>query len=782
MTSSMSPHAGARRAHLLVLSLLALGLVAAPSASAASARAERAAAERTLREVRIAASGRGNGEDLSRALRDLANRRAALSARDRRAADSILARPTDSPADPGDAESGADYTVAEETPLCSDLFCVHYVGTTDDAPVMTDASGRAGVPDYVERVLAVFEEVYIKENSPAPTGLGWPKAPSDGNLGGGDKGQLDVYLADIGGKNLYGYVATDPGQTAKEKHSYQVMDDDYAEFDGDKSLQVTAAHEYHHVLQNGINSTLDAWVFEATATWMEEKVYPEINDYFQYLGPWSSGVALSKPLTTFDSTQGSPQENFQYGSAVWNHFLENRFGDNGKNTVLTTWTGSDAQQDGLAAYDRAITSAGGGSFGRTFAEFAASVAEWKSTPERFGPDVTATKWPDVARAGSLGLGADATTRTLDHASFAFLDVTGASGDIRLEATFPKDVHGAVALIGRSGAVGSGPLAGDFVEAPAGGAVSVQLANAGSFQRVTAVLVNADRRHGPQAENGDYPWTADGSTVSARVARVETQPPPDSTAPDTVIGSGPSGTVSGGSHSFAFSSTEEGSAFACSLDGGAFEACTSPKAYAGLASGGHTFSVRATDAAGNADATPATRSFTISAPPEQTPTPTPTQTSTPTPSPTPSPTPGPTPVAPVAPVAKPIAPAPAVADTAGPVVLIPAKNKSLKATRAGVVPFAFGPAQENTTGVLSLKSSGKVRATPRGAKKTLALGAASFQALKGQDLVIRVKLGGKAQKALKRLKRLKVQATVTLRDAKGNATIETYTFTLKAPGR
>jgi peptidoglycan/xylan/chitin deacetylase (PgdA/CDA1 family) len=90
----------------------------------------------------------------------------------------------------------------------------------------------------------------------------------------------------------------------------------------------------------------------------------------------------------------------------------------------------------------------------------------------------------------------------------------------------------------------------------------------------------------------------------------TPPPPDTTPPDTTIGSGPSGTVSSTSASFTFSSSESNSTFGCALDGGAFTSCTSPQAYTGLANGSHTFSVRATDAAGNVDATPATRTWTI----------------------------------------------------------------------------------------------------------------------------------------------------------------------------
>ena len=90
----------------------------------------------------------------------------------------------------------------------------------------------------------------------------------------------------------------------------------------------------------------------------------------------------------------------------------------------------------------------------------------------------------------------------------------------------------------------------------------------------------------------------------------TAPAPDTTDPQTTIDAGPTATTASTSAGFAFSSDEPGSTFSCSLDGGAYAACTSPKTYTGLAVGSHSFAVVATDAAGNADDSPATQAWTI----------------------------------------------------------------------------------------------------------------------------------------------------------------------------
>jgi hypothetical protein len=98
-------------------------------------------------------------------------------------------------------------------------------------------------------------------------------------------------------------------------------------------------------------------------------------------------------------------------------------------------------------------------------------------------------------------------------------------------------------------------------------------------------------------------------------------------PETTITSGPCGPfyrdgdiyqvwpckpTTSTSATFAFTSSEANSTFECSLDSAAFTSCTSPKAYTGLSDGNRTFQVRATDASGITDPTPAGDGWTIDA--------------------------------------------------------------------------------------------------------------------------------------------------------------------------
>ena len=89
---------------------------------------------------------------------------------------------------------------------------------------------------------------------------------------------------------------------------------------------------------------------------------------------------------------------------------------------------------------------------------------------------------------------------------------------------------------------------------------------------------------------------------------EPQPEPivvlDVTAPETTIDKAPRNELKKPKATIEFSSSEAGSRFECALGKDDFEACASPHKLSGLERGKNKFQVRAIDAAGNTDATPA----------------------------------------------------------------------------------------------------------------------------------------------------------------------------------
>jgi hypothetical protein len=88
---------------------------------------------------------------------------------------------------------------------------------------------------------------------------------------------------------------------------------------------------------------------------------------------------------------------------------------------------------------------------------------------------------------------------------------------------------------------------------------------------------------------------------------------DTTPPNTTIASGPSGPTTDNTPTWTFYADEGPSTLQCKIDAGSYASCnTGSYTSSPLADGTHTFDVRAIDAAGNKDATPATHTIYVGA--------------------------------------------------------------------------------------------------------------------------------------------------------------------------
>jgi len=136
--------------------------------------------------------------------------------------------------------------------------------------------------------------------------------------------------------------------------------------------------------------------------------------------------------------------------------------------------------------------------------------------------------------------------------------------------------------------------------------------------VVTIPASGVKGYGPTGSEPSPPSGSGGSSSSGSSGG--SSPPPTGSAsspPETVIDSGPTGLIGESAVTFTFHGSDADDTFQCALDGAPWAPCTSPQQYTALAEGTHTFQVRAVNAAGEVDPTPASASFTVEATPPQT---------------------------------------------------------------------------------------------------------------------------------------------------------------------
>ncbi|HXE95128.1 MAG TPA: MXAN_6640 family putative metalloprotease [Dongiaceae bacterium] len=195
-------------------------------------------------------------------------------------------------------------------------FRVHYAATGSDAPSLIDITGIIGVPDWVETVAATFENVYANYST-----LGYQHAPTTGGA------PYNLYLRDLAPEGYYGITTEDqPAPSANYPNgftSFMEIDNNFTDpiFRSNsplQSLQITAAHEYHHAIQYGYNFYFDIWYAEATSTWMEDELYDSVNQLYNYIPAWFANTTTQLDLPVGNNAVASGAG---YGRWIFNRFL-----------------------------------------------------------------------------------------------------------------------------------------------------------------------------------------------------------------------------------------------------------------------------------------------------------------------------------------------------------------------------------------------------------------------------------------------------------------------------
>jgi hypothetical protein len=193
------------------------------------------------------------------------------------------------------------------------FFQLHWDDTGSHTVPQEDLSGN-GYPDYIDSAAVILDHVWniqVEQMGylPPPGEDGNPAIP------------YQIYFT-----NHFNYGVTWKGDLVEANlpdtsfTSYIEIDNDFSEdyfpTKGLDGLKVTAAHEFHHAIQFGYNfRDDDVYFFEMTSTWMEEYLYPEIDDYLNYLDYFFKVVSN----TRFDFNSNTL---YPYANSIYLQMLE----------------------------------------------------------------------------------------------------------------------------------------------------------------------------------------------------------------------------------------------------------------------------------------------------------------------------------------------------------------------------------------------------------------------------------------------------------------------------
>ncbi len=444
--------------------------------TAASDRAHQAlAAVRDLLEGHDATTARRSahaGREATLVLRDLMRMRGDLTGAARGEADRLLARP------------------AAKRRTCTPNICVHW----SDAIVNQRDDDQNGRPDYIDDVRETVNSVHLQYVE-----AGYRAPRPDGRRGGNNK--TDIYIRDVGAQGLYGFCTSDKRFRVNgpfDAWAYCVLDNDYrpGQFPALtplENMQVTAAHEYYHAVQFAYDAFEDAWFMEATATWAEDEIFPDINDNLQYLrhGP------LRRPRVPLDKFEIGGLH--QYGDWIFFRYLTERFPTEvGVMPALVRqmWQRADGSAGGRDMYSlqavRSTLAARGESFARLFAGFA--DANRRPAEEYDEGDLYPSAPVSASHTLRPGQGSGRIARELDHLSSATIQFTprGPTSRLRLRVDMSKARRGSLAVVSTY-PLGDLPVPSLVNLNRVGvGSLTVPFVN-GVVSRVEVTLVNASTR-------------------------------------------------------------------------------------------------------------------------------------------------------------------------------------------------------------------------------------------------------------------------------------------------
>jgi len=244
-------------------------------------------------------------------------------------------------------------------------FHIFYDTAGINEPALLDKNNQripGSAKAYIKNVAQIFNTVWDMEINQ----MGYSAPPLE--IGQSYYSISVQDMQDYGVTNFDETTRINSGQNPPLYRSSITIDNDFQENQyythGMNALEVTAAHEFHHAVQVGSYGFWadDIYAHELTSTWMEDVVYTDVNDYYQYLPDFFGGKNLTagfwQGLSFNSSAFGG------YERSIFAHCLSKMFG---AGIMKDIWTGMRTLPF-LESTDAALVSRGS-NLQSAFAEF-----------------------------------------------------------------------------------------------------------------------------------------------------------------------------------------------------------------------------------------------------------------------------------------------------------------------------------------------------------------------------------------------------------------------------
>ncbi len=177
----------------------------------------------------------------------------------------------------------------------SGRFVLHYDSDGIHAVPPEDVANN-GIPDFIDSAAVYLDHVWQVEVEQ----LGFRPPP---DIDGTPAAQYHIYFTNFSDPGLYGQTVFQDEIASLPGENYTSYIELHHTFQGGslytfglRAMKATIAHEFNHACQLGYRLWTQGFLFtdlffiESSAVWLEEYVYGEVNDYYQYLPGLFEGI------------------------------------------------------------------------------------------------------------------------------------------------------------------------------------------------------------------------------------------------------------------------------------------------------------------------------------------------------------------------------------------------------------------------------------------------------------------------------------------------------------